>query len=224
MTTPGWYPDPQDGAVRRYWSGTEWGPPQRWDGRSWVADLPVASAAGPAYPPGSHPAAPYPAAAAPPIGPGAGLPRVPRRLWVAAAGAALVVLGCLLPWASQNNGFSTQTISGTDANGGVLDLVLGLVLLGLLAVVVRGRAGAKALWGALVVGAVIVVVCVANMSNLADVIDQEQASGVSDVLGTDTGTKVGVGIVLVLVGGLVAFVATLLALIGRRRSSRAAAA
>jgi|GEM_PF-2659571 len=36
-TAPGWYRDPNDPNVRRYWDGTRWRARSRWDGTNWVS-------------------------------------------------------------------------------------------------------------------------------------------------------------------------------------------
>lgn len=37
MTTePGWYPDPDDAHITRYWDGTSWVAQRAWDGTAWV--------------------------------------------------------------------------------------------------------------------------------------------------------------------------------------------
>lgn len=48
-TNPGWYADPHDQLVTRYWDGARWTAARRWDGTSWV-DQAVPAPAAPAAP------------------------------------------------------------------------------------------------------------------------------------------------------------------------------
>jgi hypothetical protein len=250
MTVPGWYPDPANPYVTRFWSGGAWTAMRTWDGSNWTAALmppaqpvpPTASwdagaprdsatpVPSPPYPLAtSFAPAPYAAALAggPQWATGPATPvrnrisgKAANRTFLTLAGTGLVVIGCLLPWATQNNGFTTQTIGGTSAGGGDVDLVLALVIGSLAGLFLAGRTGFKTNMTALLLAALVVVVCIANMANISRLINQEKIT--TDALpGSSPGTSLGIGLVIVLVGGCLAVVGSILTIAAARRDARA---
>jgi Na+/H+ antiporter NhaC len=203
MSEPGWYPDTRDAAVTHYWSGTAWTERRVWTGTQWI-----------------DPAAPRPETAvvhgaipaSAPIG-----RKLANRAYVTVGGASVAAIGCALPWASVDYGLGSQSINGTQAGGGQIDLVLALVIAGLGVLFLTGRTGFKTNVLSLVLAALVVVICVANMVDIVNLIDKEQAAAGDALTDTGTSTQLGSGIVIVLVSGLTAVVGLLSTLVRTRR-------
>jgi hypothetical protein len=206
MIKSGWYPDARDAAVSHYWSGTAWTARRVWTGSEWI-----------------DPAAPRPetAVVATPT-PAPIARRLANRAFVTIGGAGVAAIGCALPWASVDYGLGTQAINGTQVGGGQIDLVLALLIAGLGVLFLTGRTGAKANLGSLVLAALLVVICVANMVDISNLIDKERAAGGDALFDTGASIQFGSGVVIVLLGGLVAVVGLLLTTFGARaaRSDR----
>jgi hypothetical protein len=114
---------------------------------------------------------------------------------VTIAGAGLIAVGSLLPWASVSSPFGTVSFAGTEGDGRIT-LVLA-VLIGLGAAFLWRRPGPAWIWRVVVGLLAVYVIYIAwnDMSNLSDYAAEE-----SDlVLGS-----VGAGLYLVLIGGLAA--------------------
>ena len=118
--------------------------------------------------------------------------------------AALIVIGSVLPWASIDLGFISETIGGLDGDGGIT-LVLGLIVGGL-GIASKGRKKGLAI-GALVAAA---------LTALIAVIDIADVSSTFDGLALDSGVSVGYGLWLVLFASLAAIGAAVKILIDSR--------
>jgi hypothetical protein len=115
---PGWYPDPNNSLVRRYFNGTEW------------TDLPepppIATTVS-----SSSPSSPSPS----PTQPVAGDPRTALG-WAVVGGGALLSIGTLLAWMTASlgiisvsrNAFQMGSHDSMTADGPIV-LVLGLIIL-----------------------------------------------------------------------------------------------
>jgi len=223
--TTGWYPDPADPRVSRFWTGAQWAGERFWDGSGWVDRAPLGPTPWPAsgtsgyQPGGGTPGAvnqwggvvgptPRPALS----------PRIRNRVFATLIGAACIVIGALLPWASQNNGFATSTIDGTSAGGGQISIVIGLIIGVLAALFLAGTIGRRSTVGTLVLGALVVVIAVANLANLEDIIKKE--ADVPGLSGTGAGTQAGAGLLVLLVGSSVVVVASIMTLWATRARAR----
>ena len=114
---------------------------------------------------------------------------------VTIAGAALIAVGSLLPWASVSSAFGTVSFAGTQGDGRIT-LVLA-ALIGLGAAVLWRRPGPSWILRVVVglLAAYVIYIAWNDMSNVS-----EHAAEESDlVLGS-----VGAGLYLVLIGGLAA--------------------
>ncbi len=116
VTEPGWYPDPNDPSVQRYFNGTAW------------TDLPT---------PPPLISAPATSRAVPTS---ATFEEDPRTVlcWTVAASGALVALGALLPWMTASSGFISISRNAFQMGAresmttdGPIVLVLGLILVGI---------------------------------------------------------------------------------------------
>ncbi len=116
-TDPGWYPDPSDPSVQRYFNGTQW------------TDLPAPPPVGTATPMSPHIDAAGPT-----------FEEDPRTVlcWTVVAAGVLVALGSLLAWMTatagiislSRNAFQMGDHESMTADGPIV-MVLGLVLVGI---------------------------------------------------------------------------------------------
>jgi hypothetical protein len=150
-------------------------------------------------------------------------PRVRTRLIIIIAGAILMIIGCVLPWAQQDYGITTVTVQGTSAGGGQVSLVIGLGILALSALFLAGIVGKWANILSLILGVLALSICVANMANVSDVIDQEKQD-VPSLTDAGAGTSFGAGLLILLVGCVVVIVASVLAIFAARARSVPSAA
>jgi hypothetical protein len=173
MTTkPGWYPDPSDRGVQRFWSGTDWVGQRVWDGAKWVDHSDPETSPGPA------PFTPDAATVAP-TGLAAPGPQTPRRApqgdlrsrlsttgWILCGGAAAVVIGSLLPWAQASDAFGI-TVSASPRGGGPV-LLLVLAALGLWAgwPALQGGLSKRRLLGLAVITGILTIFAITNWSDL----------------------------------------------------------
>jgi Protein of unknown function (DUF2510) len=231
---PGWYPDGQDARISRFWNGSQWAGERFWNGVAWIDPappanpLPVSALTYPAaassatYAP-APPTVTYPApgqwAPAPPAHMGGPLPALSgrivatgalrSRLLLILAGAAVVIIGSLLPWATQNDGITTTTIDGSSAGGGQVLIVIGLALAVLVGLYLAGIIGKRTNVAVLILGVLAIAICIANMSNISHVMGQEKTES-ADLVQSGGGTKYGVGLIVVLVGCVLVIVGSVM--------------
>lgn len=202
-SSPGWFSDPGNPQVSRYWTGAQWAGERIWNGAAWIDSRPPALPPQPVYAgPG---AAPFTATATrtPAIGP------VRNRLLLTVAGAVLVVIGSVLPWATQNNGITTTTINGSSVGGGQFLIIVGLAIAVLAGLYLSGVIGKRSCIASLVLGALAITICFANMANISDVMDKEKANDPTFQL-NGGGTHSGIGLFVVLIGCVLVLVATIM--------------
>jgi len=163
------------------------------------------------YPQPATPAAPGSAGFAAPA-PGAGAPATAAWQWTPAsgmllAGAAVTVLGSVLPWATVEAGFESEQVNGTDGDG-VLTIILAIAALafGIPGLLKRSKG---LLITALVATILIVVIALADIGDV---------SSVAEEVGFGVEATVGVGLWLVLVGGIVAMIGAIMAVRNRNRA------
>jgi len=126
---------------------------------------------------------------------------VPPALFIIWGGAALVVLGSFLPWAKLTAPFiGTITKNGTEGDG-VITLVLGLVVAGLAALLLRTPPMVAVKGGLIGMAAIIAAIVVYDAIDAAQKFAEIEAK--SDMITTSLGVGlyvVGLGAVGVLVG------------------------
>jgi hypothetical protein len=189
----GWYPDAAGGHEFRYW-----------DGRAWtdqVSDNGVAVAA------------PI-AAQAPASAPTSDATRLRTRLIAVMVGAGAGVIGALLPWVSQYDGFTSTTKSGTSTAGGGLCIVLALAIAGLAGMTLSRGFGRGSVITSFVLGCLVVLIAYGNIVDVNAAIDEEAQAGLPEGLGTTPGA----GLFVTLIGGLIVVVASVMAFRSARRS------
>lgn len=202
-----WYPpeqhpshDPNDSSSYGWWQAADGNsyPPNRHPEYRAAPTTPSAASAPPTMPPPSMASSAPPAAPGAPSGSGgmSGLAAkgiTPTILGMLVA-AVLIVIGSVLPWATIDLGFISQSIGGLDGDGGIT-LVLALVA-GVLAYFSKGRKIGFAI-GAVVAAAISALIAV------IDIADVSSLGGGGD-LGIDSGISVGIGLWLVLIASLAA--------------------
>jgi hypothetical protein len=218
---PGWHPDPNNAGRALFWTGTTWAGERVWNGTAWVD--PGQPAYRPAMPPpaGSWPAPSGSIPSAPPVAAAVTRTPVPRRLrnraWLAIGGGALMVIGSILPWATQNYIVTTTTVNGTSVGGGQFSIVLALVIAAFAGLTLNGVIGAKKSGIViLLLGILAIAICIGNMSDISGVIDQEKSQS-AGLISTGAGTKFGAGLLVLLIADIVVIISGLLTLFSRRR-------
>lgn len=170
-------------------------PPERHPDYRTAPTMPSAAAAPPTMPPPAEPTRAF----EPPVGqpmappPGGssmgGLSPIMIGMLVA---LGLIVIGSVLPWATIDLGFITQSTGGLDGDGGI---TIALALIGAgLTWFSKGRN----------VGLVIGAVVVSAICLLIAIIDVADVSSAGADLGGDVGVSVGIGLWLVLIASLAA--------------------
>ena len=121
-------------------------------------------------------------------------------------GAAVTVLGSVLPWATVDAGFESVDVSGTDADG-VVTIVLALAALafGIPGLLKRSK-------GLLITSLVATVLIV-----LVALVDIGDVSSVAEEVGFGVEATVGIGLWLVLIGGILAVVGAVMAVRNRTK-------
>jgi hypothetical protein len=202
----GWYRDPSGRYEHRWWSGTEWTPHVMTLGMRSTDDGREAAAVSPAEADPVRPATPQPeeeeeAAASGPR-------RWPVVVWVLAlAGAGLLVLGAVLPWAEAESATTSFSADGIDGNGAITIVTAVVIVLSLVVVQRRTLAAGLVIGTAAIAGAVGVHDAI-DISRKADNLMDHGTPGVS------AGVGIGVWVTLVaaaiaLVGGMIALAVAL---------------
>lgn len=169
---PGWYEDPSNPRMQRWWDGRQWTdrtqmpPPQ--------STVPPPQPVAP-----SHAATDYaePRSNVPLVGAGVGL--------------GLIVLGCLLPWATFTSVFGSFSISGTETSDGKLILVLAGA--GLLGIVLAATDRPRMISLSIGCAVIATLVAIYDMTDIAQIAGEDIAI-----------VQVGIGLWLVVIGGVVA--------------------
>jgi hypothetical protein len=167
----------------------------------------------PGYPVGQHP----PGYGYPPPGYGYPVPNAPRVSvvwtgWLLAVGGLAATIGSFLTWIHAVAGGATQDFSGISGDrDGKITVVFGVLLLagGVLIVVKQGR-----LWVSItgiVLAAILAFIALADIGDVSDKSKRLAGFGRLDV---------GVGLVLVLLGALVALAFSIVALCVRRPADK----
>jgi hypothetical protein len=172
-TEPGWYPDPNDAGVMRFWSGNDWVGERVWDGAKWV-DRGEPDTVSPGLAASTLDAtATAPLGLAPPVARTSRLaPQSGSRTsvsttgWILVGGAVAVVIGSLLPWAQASDAFGI-TVSASPRGGGPV-LLLVLAALGLYAgwPALRGGLSKRRLLGVAVIAGILTIFAITNWSDL----------------------------------------------------------
>src|SRR3954453_3206405 len=169
----GWYPDPTDPAVQRYWDGSRW---------SEAADAGVAAASDP---PPVAPTVVTPPVAAPTVG--FSIPTLSTTARLVFGGWGDPAIGPPVPWERDTTPFGgTVTQGPTDAGAGLV------VLLALLAGVVwtawplrEGSLSTRRLIGVTVLAAVLAMFVFGKLAALGNA--QDKASSGADPFGNTVG-------------------------------------
>jgi hypothetical protein len=190
-TPAGWYADPFGRFPFRYWDGTTWTQYVSADGQQYT-DAPVPSPAPPTVPPVPTTVGPAPVTPAHPA-----VAWVPARI-TAVIGAAILVLGSVLPWAEVRIFGFSKSVNGIDGDGKIT-ILLGLGCIALLVAAARSAGGR---WTAVVLAVLAAVASGYDLVNLADAV-----SGIPDNLAADA--SIGFGLYLCVGGAVVASIAGL---------------
>jgi len=111
-TAPGWYPDPSDDRIMRFWDGTQWNAERSLSGTATVDDVPPAASGSTV------------------VKTKISVPRLTRTGWFLFAGCAVAAVGTMLPWEQDTTPLGGQLTAGpSSVPGGVAML---LALLGLI--------------------------------------------------------------------------------------------
>lgn len=191
----GWYPDPRAQHASRYWDGSTW--------TDHVSGQPAG--AGPVAVADS---AAQTTASATRTQPAAN--RAKRRAVMIAIGGGLMAVGALLPWETVTAaGATVQSVKGTSEGAGGIVLVSGGIIALLAFLFLNGTLRRKASIGTLILSLVSLVFAWGNFSAISDDTDQAQnaAGGFLKVEAT-----VGIGILMVLAGCVMAAIASFLLL------------
>lgn len=226
---PGWHSDPMGQHDWRYWDGAIWTEHVSDVGRT-PQPAPVAPSSTPhaVLPSVSLPSVTLPSVTLPSVS----LPSVVAGLSKAASGRArtsavvalvggvLMALGAILPWEVVTvNGAIAESVKGLSEGAGGLTLGAGL-LVGLLAVLfLNGTLGRGSAIAMVSITAVALVFVMGNFMAISNDIDQAAGAGVDGFVAVDA--TLGMGIVLAILGGLVAIAASIMVLLSR--DARAAA-
>lgn len=116
-------------------------------------------------------------------------------------GAALLVIGALLPWATISGPFFNFSANGVEGDG-VFTLVAGLVVA---AIITLGKARRGAAVASLIIGGLAGMLTVFTMANVSNAIDEAEATEFAGVASVGVGLWLtGVAAVVVLVGSIAA--------------------
>lgn len=210
---PGWHSDPMGQHDWRYWDGAVW--------TEHVSDAGRTPQPAPAAP-SSTPYAVLPSVSLPSVS----LPSVVAGLSNAATGRArtsavvalvggvLMALGAILPWEVVTmNGAIVESVKGLSEGAGGLTLGAGLVV-GLLAVLfLNGTLGRRSAVATISISAVALVFVMGNFMAISNDIDQAAGAGVDGFVAVDA--TLGMGIILAILGGLVAIAASVMVLLSK---------
>ncbi len=210
---PGWHSDPMGQHDWRYWDGASW--------TEHVSDVGRTPQPAPVTP-SSTPHAVLPSVSLPSVS----LPSVVAGLSKAATGRArtsavvalvggvLMALGAILPWEVVTvNGAIVESVKGLSEGAGGLTLGAGL-LVGLLAVLfLNGTLGRGSAIAMISITAVALVFVMGNFMAISNDIDQAAGAGVDGFVAVDA--TLGMGIVLAILGGLVAIAAGIVVLLSK---------
>ncbi len=220
---PGWHSDPLGQHDWRYWDGAVWTEHVSDAGRT-PQPAPVAPSSTPyaVLPPGAQASSSLPSVSLPSVS----LPSVVAGLSKAATGRArtsavvalvggvLMALGAILPWEVVTvNGAIVESVKGLSEGAGGLTLGAGLVV-GLLAVLfLNGTLGRRSAVAMISISAVALVFVMGNFMAISNDIDQAAGAGVDGFVAVDA--TLGMGIILAILGGLVAIAASVMVLLSK---------
>lgn len=205
---PGWHSDPLGQHDWRYWDGAVWTEHVSDAGRT-PQPAPVA--------PSSTPYAVLPSVSLPSVVAGlsnAATGRARTSAVVALVGGVLMALGAILPWEVVTmNGAIVESVKGLSEGAGGLTLGAGLVV-GLLAVLfLNGTLGRRSAVATISISAVALVFVMGNFMAISNDIDQAAGAGVDGFVAVDA--TLGMGIILAILGGLVAIAASVMVLLSK---------
>jgi hypothetical protein len=132
----------------------------------------------------------------------------------------LIIVGVLLPYATQNNGITTNTIHGTDRSGGEVTIVIALMIAVLAGLFINGIIGRRSAIATLLLGGIALAICIGNMSNISGVMDQEKSES-ADLINAGVGTQFGAGLFVVLVGCSLVLIGSIMTFASARKGPTA---
>jgi hypothetical protein len=156
-------------------------------------------------------------------------PRAPLAAWFVLGAGVAGVIGSFLPWVTLSAPFlGTQSASGVDGSDGWITVALGLALVLLGAVIVRGRPASTALGSVIALGALSLLVL--GMWKVVDLLEKvrdlraglagassDDAFGIGRAMSEATQVRVGNGLWLITFAGLIGAVAAVFLLLARRQ-------
>ncbi|HTK16942.1 MAG TPA: DUF2510 domain-containing protein [Acidimicrobiia bacterium] len=169
-TAPGWYPDPSDDRIMRFWDGTQWNAERSLSGTATVDDVPPAASGSTV------------------VKTKISVPRLTRTGWFLFAGCAVAAVGTMLPWEQDTTPLGGQLTAGpSSVPGGVAML---LALLGLIVWIGwparDGQLSKARCVGLTIVGALLMFFVFAKFAALGNAQSQSanlDTSGASDLFG-----------------------------------------
>jgi hypothetical protein len=189
----GWYPDPMEQHESRYWDGATW--------TDHVATQGVSSASSVGVD-----APDVSATAAPSTHPPAG--RAKSRAVLILIGGGLMAVGALLPWETVTaSGTTIKSANGTSVGSGVTEMIAGGVIALLAFLFLNGTLTRKASIATLILSIIGLVLTGGNASSISDDVDKAKQAGAGLV-----DANVGIGLIMAIVGCLLAAVASVLLL------------
>jgi hypothetical protein len=169
-TAPGWYPDPTDDRIMRFWDGSQWNAERSLTGAAQVDDV--------------APAAPATTVPKTKIS----VPRLTRTGWFLFAGCAVAAIGTMLPWEQDTTPLGGQITAGPSSVPGGIALLL--ALLGLIVWIGwparDGELSKGRCVGLTIVGALLMFFVFAKFAALGDAQSKSanlDTSGASDLFG-----------------------------------------
>lgn len=215
---PGWHSDPMGQHDWRYWDGAIWTEHVSDSGRTpQPATVAPSSTPHAVLPPVSLPSVSLPSVSLPSVVAGlskAATGRGRTSAVVALVGGVLMALGAILPWEVVTvNGAIVESVKGLSEGAGGLTLGAGL-LVGLLSVLyLNGTLGRGSAIAMISIPAVALVFVMGNFMAISNDIDQAAGAGADGFVAVDA--TLGMGIVLAILGGLVAIGAGVMVLLSK---------
>ena len=165
--TPGWYPDPSNPQIMRFWNGSEWT-----TGRS----VPVGI--------GEQPAARTPATTGTSTtGVQFQMPQLSTLAWLTFGGVALVALGAMLPWVEVHTAYGYSVRETPQGGSAFLFWLLGAAIVALAWPARTGTLSKARCIGLTVIGSYLTLCAFTNIAAVGKLNDEHPGAGISGGMG-----------------------------------------